>query len=196
MASLDAKHPLESYIIDVDFGPLLYGDTTSGVVITAQDHNSNSVTDIFDDLGISSGIVSLRIKAGQVGFQYKITIVVTQTDGSKLEQDLFIDISDRRKPVLVKPFQANQELKIGVDFSDLLEGETIASISLQAVNLSGGAAGDIYESKGFDANNVVSVLVKNLTVDLKDYLIYVIVTDTAATPNVYVEELFISVRNI
>lgn len=196
MVSLDAKHPLESYIVDVDFNPLLYGDTTSGVVITAQDQDSNSVTDIFTSLGISSGIVSLRIKAGQVGFQYKITVVVTQTDGSKLEQDLFLDISDRRKPLLVKPFQTNQKLKIGVDFSDLLQDESIASIAFQAIDLSGAAVGDIYLSKGFDTNNIVSVLLKNLTVDLKDYLVYVIVTDTATIPNVYVEELFISVRNI
>jgi len=196
MISLDTKHPSESYIIDIDFNPLLFGDTLSSAAVSAIDHNDNVVTDIFTDLGESAGVTSIRLKAGQNEFQYKITVVGTQADNSELELDLFLDVNSKRKPVLVEPFQTNRERIIGIDFSSVLQDKAIASVSFSALDLSGGSPGDIYVNKGFDVTkNLVSVLIQNLTTNNKDYLIYVIVTDTASTPNIYVEELFIPVRN-
>jgi hypothetical protein len=197
MIALETKHPLESYLVSLDFNPVLFGDTLSDFTLSAKDDLGNSVSSVFDNLGQAVGIGTIRIKNGQNGRQYKFTAIATQSDGSKNETDFYLDVNNRRLPVLVEPFQTNESRTIGIYFTNLLEGKLIASVSYQAIDLATGSSAPIFTAKGFDAaSNLVSVFINGLITNNKDYILYAIVTDNSATPNIYVEELYISVRDI
>ena len=197
MISLDTKHPYESYPVYLDFNPVLFGDTVSDFTIVAVDDQGNAISSIYTNLGESSGIGTLRIKAGADRKQYKFTATITQSDNSVNETDFWLDVNKKRNPVLVKPFQTGESRIIGIYFTDLLQGQLIDGVAFECTDLSTGNSADIFTTRGFDPDrDLVAVRIHDLNSDNKDYILYAIVTDNATVPNVYVEELYISVRNV
>lgn len=89
------KQPSESDLFDIDFAPkLATGDTVDTIVSTVVSPVTVPVLTVAGGV-ISSPKVQHRISAGLDGTLYKITEIVTTTNGNTLETDVFLRVEER-----------------------------------------------------------------------------------------------------
>lgn len=100
MINVITKQPGEQYPVEVDFsasGKLPSGTTISSGTVKAEDSGSDVSGTV---LGSTSATISggnkarVVVKAGTDGKEYKITFTVTLSDGSKLEEEIFMRVKE------------------------------------------------------------------------------------------------------
>lgn len=90
------KQPAESYVIGLDFAPVLEDKAISAVSVSAVELESGIANStVFEDAGFGETIVSVRVKNGNPDKLYKITVrVSTIPPVDVYEQDVFMSVME------------------------------------------------------------------------------------------------------
>ena len=90
------KQPSEIIPISVDFSKLVdTNETILTVSVTAYDNaNQDVTTHIIDAYEIETSLIKIVVKNGMNAKKYKITVLVTTSEGNKYEEDVFMYVDD------------------------------------------------------------------------------------------------------
>jgi len=188
--ALSQKLPGEIYPILIDWTPELKGQSITSKVVESIDLTTGQAAAVAEDLGESSGILTVRVKGGIPGRSYKITARVTLTDGSVYEKDYRLDVVPNFPPYIIIEKQVAQILDLGIFFDDTLRGETIDTVQFMAVDESGNSV-DIYTDRG-RLEDLVSFRIQGGEQG-KDYILNVIAS--TEEESVFIEQVLIRIRN-
>lgn len=90
------KQPSEEFTIAIDFtGRMATGETLDSAVVTAADSAGTDATAaVIESSSVSSPHVLVRIKGGQDGQDYRVTVVATTATTEVYEADVTMRVRD------------------------------------------------------------------------------------------------------
>lgn len=91
------KQPAETFSVTVDFTPrMASGEALTSAVVTAikMSDGSDASSSVITSSSVSTPNVSIRIKAGTAGEDYKVTVRATTTTTEVYEKDFLIQVRE------------------------------------------------------------------------------------------------------